>query len=295
MNGPAFLVIGSARSGTTYLSRALAHHPRLAITDPKEPNFLALGVEGHTFAGPGDHLIGNSVIRDEGAWRRLFASGGERCTGEASVTTMYYPEITIPRIERFCPGVPLVAVLRAPWDRARSAWMLLAGQGREMLSFSDALADEERRIAAGYESMWHYRSQSTYARQIRPFIDTFGERLLVIEYERMVAGTSEVELVFDHLGFEPVPVPDLGRVNAASDPRRVWLRRRMAVAHARPALRRAMRVMTPARARRALLDALSADTTGEPFPSGFIESFDDDLADLGSILGDRAPTWTMAR
>lgn len=293
--GPAFLVIGAARSGTTYLSRALASHPALAMTDPKEPNFLASGNGGMTFAGPGDELTRDRAVCDEHEWRRLFERDEPRLVGEASVTTIYYPEVSVPRIRQLCPDARLVAVLRAPWDRARSAWMLLAGQGRETLSFVDGLAAERERIEAGFESIWHYRAQSEYSRQLRPFVETFGDRLLVAEYERMVSGSDEIDRIFAHLGIEPTPIPELGRVNAASDARHVWLRRRMAAAHAQPSIRRAVRTLTPARLRRAVLDRLSADANDEPFPPGFVESFDDELAELRAVLGDRVPSWAVAR
>lgn len=292
---PSFLVIGAARSGTTYLSRALNLHPLIAVTTPKEPNFLAFGGTRQEFAGPGDERTRDSVVGDEHEWRALFDACDGVVVGEASVTTMFYPEVTVPRIQQFCPDARLIAVLRAPWDRARSAWMLLRGQGRETLSFADGLVAEPARIASGFESIWHYRSQSEYARQLRPFVDAFGDRLLVLEFERMVSGADELERAFAHLGVEAAAVPDLGRVNEASDPHFAWLRRRMATAHARPTLRRAMRAVVPASARRSILDVLAVGDRDEPLPDGFVASFEADLADLRRLLGDQTPRWARPR
>ena len=289
ISSPAFLVIGAARSGTTYLSRALDAHPELAMARTKEPNFLAMGIGEHSFSGPGDGWTAKSLIRNEAAWRRLFEPRNGLRIGEASVTTMYYPDISIARIREMCPDTQLVAVLRAPWERSRSAWMLLSGQGRETLAFADALDAESSRIRSGYESIWHYRAQSMYARQIRPFLEAFGERLLVVEYERMVTGTSEIQRIFAHLGVRSHPVPDLGRVNAASDSRFARIRLRMDAAHERPFLRSAARAAIPSSVRRSVLHRLSVSAIATPFPPGFVESFDDDLAELRSILGDRAP------
>ena len=266
----------------------------LTTSRPKEPNFLALGVAEPQYAGPGDSWNASSLVSDEAEWRRLFESPDGVLAGEASVTTLYYPAISIGRIRQFCPRARLVAVLRAPWDRSRSAWMLLRGQGRESLGFADALAAESDRIRNGYESIWHYRSQSLYARQIGRFREAFGERLLVVEYERMIADASEIHRVHAHLGVAPTPVPVLGRVNASTDPRFARLRGPMDRLHAHAALRSTARAVLPPRVRRAILGGL-ASAAVEPFPPGFVESFDDDLAELRSILGDQAPRWAAER
>lgn len=39
---PDFLVIGAAKSGTTYLCNLLGQHPQVFMCDPKEPRYFGL-------------------------------------------------------------------------------------------------------------------------------------------------------------------------------------------------------------------------------------------------------------
>ena len=48
---PTFLVVGAARSGTTGLVEGLRSHPRVFVTDPKEPHYFALHRLGAAFTG----------------------------------------------------------------------------------------------------------------------------------------------------------------------------------------------------------------------------------------------------
>ena len=60
---PTFLVIGAARSGTTGLVEGLRTHPRVFVTDPKEPHYFALHRIGARFTAPGDEQRHLSPLR----------------------------------------------------------------------------------------------------------------------------------------------------------------------------------------------------------------------------------------
>ena len=72
MPGPQFLVIGAARSGTTALYQYLAEHPRLFLTEPKEPHYFALAGSAPAFTGPGDRpTINRLAVTDPAAYPEL--------------------------------------------------------------------------------------------------------------------------------------------------------------------------------------------------------------------------------
>lgn len=296
-SAPDFLIIGAGRAGTTWLTRVLDAHPQISMSVPKEPHYLAEGAHGIEYDGPGDATSNRRVVRDESAWRALFESDDGVVAGEASVSTLYSHEHSIPTIERLCPDVKMLVMLRAPWERARSAHQYLRGQGRETLSFEDALAAEPDRQRANWNPFWLYRAQSEYAGQLRPFVEHFGDRVLVVEYERATASPGEVlPQILRHLGVDEMAIEDPGRVNGSVEPRLRLARKAVREAYANPRLRRAAKRYTPRSVRRAVRWATSTrpDQSGGAYPAGFVESFDAELAALADLLGDAAPAWSRS-
>ncbi|MDJ0768719.1 MAG: sulfotransferase [Ilumatobacter sp.] len=291
---PDFLILGAGRAGTTWLTRVLDSHPQISMSVPKEPHYLAEGAHGIEYEGPGDALTNRAVVRVEAEWRALFACEPGSVAGEASVSTLSSPERSIEAIERLCPDARMVVMLRKPWERARSAHQLMRGQGREMLSFAAALDAEPERANANWNPFWLYRSQSEYARLLRPFVERFGDGVLVVEYEQAVASAEVVvPSMLEHLGVDVVELVDPGRVNSSVEPRLRFVRRAASRAYTSPRIRRLTRDHAPRSLRRALRWATSADPSGddEPYPAGFVESFADELEALGDLLGDARPSW----
>src|SRR5688572_18848100 len=54
MSPPDFIIAGAMRSGTTALADALACHPGVFMTEPKEPSYFTYRHGGESFSGPGD-------------------------------------------------------------------------------------------------------------------------------------------------------------------------------------------------------------------------------------------------
>ena len=70
---PNFLVIGAGRSGTTALVEGLRSHPKVFVTEPKEPHYFALHGRQPDFAGPGDaHTINRVAVTDRQAYLDLY-------------------------------------------------------------------------------------------------------------------------------------------------------------------------------------------------------------------------------
>ena len=209
MPGPQFLIVGAARSGTTALFQYLGEHPGLFLTEPKEPHYFALAGTTPAFTGPGDRqTINRLAVTDTEAYLALYrAARPDQVRGEASVSTMYHPAAWA-RIRAMNPGARLVCVLRDPVDRAFSAYGFMRTRGWEpCATFEEALADEPRRIAAGWHHIWHYTAMSRYGEQLRSALEVFPrEQLLVLRHEDMTADPDAVlAQVYAHIGVPPVP------------------------------------------------------------------------------------------
>lgn len=108
---PAFIIIGSAKSGTSTLARYLARHPALCCSREKEPCFF-------------DRDVGWKRGWDWYASMFEEAKEGQLCY-EASTNYTRYPEVLdVPRrIYANLPDAKLIYILRHPVDRAYSHYV----------------------------------------------------------------------------------------------------------------------------------------------------------------------------
>jgi len=200
---PDFLVLGGQRCGSTSLYDMLCGHPDVAPASHKEP-----------------HFFDNNHLRGEEFYRRLFPlqlqmrarerrQGRRAVTGEA--TTYYLAHPAVPaRVRALLPDVRLIAILRDPVDRAYSHYQLSVREGREPLSFEEALAAEPDRLAGEHERLiadpsyrgvahrfFSYRSRGRYIDQLERWWAEFPrEQLLVLRSEDMF---EDPRIVYDQL------------------------------------------------------------------------------------------------
>ena len=107
---PNFLVIGSARCGTSWLDENLRQHPEVYLPrDDKEVHFFDnkyhMGIE----------------------WYERFFEGSEaQAIGEVTPSYLYYGHVA-GRIKEHVPDVKMIALLRNPAERAYSHyWNIVA-------------------------------------------------------------------------------------------------------------------------------------------------------------------------
>ena len=298
-DAPDFLVIGAARCGTTALTSFLGEHPDVFVSAPKEPHFLAFPGGAPRFAGLGDDdLINREAVRDEQAWRDLFRGRSERRRGEGSVTTLAYPDASIPAIERFCaPGCRLVVMLRDPVDRAFSSWLYLRSRGYDAGSFEECLAAEEERTRDGWSHMWQLARLSRYAEQLAPFVAAFGDRLLVVIQEEFAADPGgQLRRVLEFLDVEPdVDIDPSRRVNTAGLPRSRAVTSALNTLRRSPALRRLVTAAVPQRQRERIRSANLDRTAIDPATRARLAAaLADDVRDLQVLLGRRLTMWPTA-
>jgi hypothetical protein len=217
---PNFLIVGAAKCGTTSLYHYLRQHPDIYMSPVKEPRFLS-NRAGNPGRGPGDDLNSQGGVGSFDDYCRLFGDSiGKKARGEASVDTLFHFERTIPAIQRYLGDPRIVIILRDPVERAYSAYNYLIREGREELSFNDALSAEEQRKRDEYVYMWQYREGGLYAGRVRAFQEHFS-RVQVLLYDDLKKDTLPLlRSLYAFLDVRSDFIPDMShRHNVSGIPR----------------------------------------------------------------------------
>jgi hypothetical protein len=221
MSMPDFLVIGAPKAGTTALHAALARHPGLFMSAVKEPKFFLSDGPPPVKGGPGDALTYREHIWRRPEYEALFDPAPPGTLRGESTPLYLYDRAAMRRIRQVLPGARLIVVVRDPVERAHSNWTHLWSAGLEPVGdFVRACGEEERRIAAGWASFWHYTGLGRYGEQLEYLFTLFPrEQVLVLRYRKMVDEPAQtLDRICAFLGVEPGVLADIPRQNVTSHP-----------------------------------------------------------------------------
>jgi len=208
---PGFIIIGAQRAGTTSLFYYLRRHP-----DVRRPS----SGDRSVYWPKELHFFDERYDRGLDWYRTFFPLAIERriahmrgrglVAGEATPYYLFHPLVP-ERVAASLPDVRLIALLRDPIERAYSHYQLMFRTGREKLSFEDAVAAEEKRLARedviGGEgvrtkrgALTHqqhrhraYITRGLYADQLERWYAHFPrEQLMVIRAEDFLSRPSEI-------------------------------------------------------------------------------------------------------
>jgi len=179
---PNFLIIGSARCGTTWMWRNLRLHPQIHLpAQLKELNYFT-----------SRYNLGRSWYEAQ------FGTPTEPAVGEASPDYLFYPDAP-GRIRELLPDARLIVSLRNPVDRAYSHyWNLVAnaqpGEVNRDISFEDKLEMTPRLITEGL-----------YAEKLERYFALFPrEQLLVLRYDELRNDARFfLRRIYEFLGVDP--------------------------------------------------------------------------------------------
>jgi len=191
---PDFLVIGTKRGGTTSLAAYLHEHPDVAPMFPR-----AAVPKGVRFFDD-RYDRGARWYRSHFPTERARRGSPPKIAGEATAHYLFDPRAPQRAVD-LVPDARIIALLRDPTERAFSHHRERTRQGVETLSFEDALAAEDDRLAGELERMLadpsyvsverehhSYRAQGCYATYLPAWVERFGrDRVLVIVSERFYA------------------------------------------------------------------------------------------------------------
>jgi hypothetical protein len=186
---PDFMVIGAPKAGTTALHAALAQHPGVFTSQPKEPKFwLCDGAPPPAWTGPGDRHSQQEWIWRQREYTALFEPAGADQLRCESTPFYLWSSGAHRRIAESLPDAKLIAVVRDPIDRAYSNWMHLWSDGLEVeADFETAFHLQDERVAAGWAPFWRYRELGLYGEQLEHLFSYVDPaRVLVMRYRDIV-------------------------------------------------------------------------------------------------------------
>ncbi|HEY5412594.1 MAG TPA: sulfotransferase, partial [Caulobacteraceae bacterium] len=197
ISGPDFLVIGAPRASTTWLKRALSHHPAIFIL-AGEPQFFsmtsALGPENYVarFAAKDARYLRR--FRKELLWERPDV----RFYGEKSTTYLSMPNAYISLCAALYPKARIICMVRDPIDRA---WSHIKHEGLAHL------ADQPRRLydQPYWSSLDQIIRHGRYERHLRRWGRHYpADQMLLVDFARVTADPGAVyREVLEHIGAEP--------------------------------------------------------------------------------------------
>jgi hypothetical protein len=221
MELPDFLVAGVPKAGTTALHAALSRHPGLYLSPIKEPKFFLTDGPPPAKGGPGDALTYREHVWERDKYEALFdAAPPGSLRGEATPLYLYDPD-AMRRIRDLIPRAKLIVVIRDPVERAHSNWTHLWSAGLEPVGdFLRACAEEERRIAAGWASFWHYTGLGRYGEQLAHVFSLFPrEQVLVLRYRLLIdEPAATLDRICAFLGVETGILTEIPRENVTAHP-----------------------------------------------------------------------------
>lgn len=200
---PDFIIIGTARSGTTSLYYDICQHPCVLPAAYDELGYFDsnyhLGQNWYRSLFP--TLFSKWLVKQ----KKQFA-----ITGEDTPFYIWDP-IVAKRILKILPNIKLIVLFRNPVDRAYSNYHLAVREGSENLSFEDAIQVELKNLdkindnikqdVNKYAIARSYIAKGFYADQLKIWLELFRfEQLIIISTEDLESNPQKtLDNIYDFL------------------------------------------------------------------------------------------------
>ena len=211
ISGPDFLVIGAPRASTTWLKRALSHHPAIFVL-AGEPQFFSMT----SALGP-ENYVGRFAAKDARYLRRfrkelLWERPEVRFYGEKSTTYLSMPDAHISLCAALYPKARIICMVRDPIDRA---WSHVKHEGLAHL------ADQPRQLydQPYWSSLDQIIGHGRYERHLRRWARRYpADQILLVDFARVAADPAAVyREVLNHIGAEPIEGPPIAEQVGQTD------------------------------------------------------------------------------
>jgi Sulfotransferase domain len=189
---PTFIIIGSAKCGTTALASILGAHPDCCMSNPKEVCFFQDNIDYQT----------NPNYEKGWEWyQQAFAHyKGEPVVGEAtpSYSDRSRSPNTAKRIYEFNPAMKIIYLVRHPLERQISAWKMQYAFGKEQ---SFPWSREHKWALKGFEYWMQHQKEVNqwdecrYHFQLAAYLEYFPIEQILVSFTKDRRADMNVELV----------------------------------------------------------------------------------------------------
>lgn len=233
-NLPSFVLVGTAKAGTTSLFHYLKQHSQLCIPVKETFYFLKEIYRNHQLSYPQQRAV-NQLILSEDHYDRLYAECEPKITGEIGTGYLYHYETSVPEIKKKLGSeVKILIILRNPIDRTYSSYKHFAKDLHETLSFEESLKAENERIKAGWDFMWHHKSVGLYCNQVKAYLTQFKHVKILFHRDLQHNPMQVLNEVYQFLGIDEDFGVNLDKKhNPSGEPRIPWLQKM--ITHETPA------------------------------------------------------------
>lgn len=302
MNLPQFLLVGTAKAGTTSLYHYLSQHDDVAIPVKETFYFLKDIYRDNHLEYPKQRPL-KSLILNENEYKKTYAGLGDKVlAGEIGTGYLYHHEVAIPLIKETLGDPKILIMLRNPVTRCFSSHMHFVKDLHENLSFKEALAQEAKRKDEGWDFMWHHKSVGLYCNQVKAYLEAFSNVKVIIAEEFAQERHRITNEIFDFLEISQMDeFKNLKTFNPSGVPKNTWLQRFITQenrlkAMVRPLFRMAFSKEKRAKIRKSV-KAKNLDKS-TPIPSDIandlMEFYDADIKKLEKLLGRDLSIWLDA-
>ena len=296
---PDFYIVGAPKAGTTSLYEYLAGHPDVFLPDQKEL-----------------WLFGSDLdVRNRRRWTAddltdLYRGAEPSSTRGLAYVWYLFSEEAAREIAEVRPDARIIVALRDPVVALYALHSEFIYDGNEEITdFGEALAAEPDRCAgrrippeAHFPAGLCYRATVRYAEQLERYLDRFGaDRVHVLLFDDLIADPEAAGTgVLRFLGLSTEVGLTFPHANPNKRARSAGLRRFLA--EPPPALRRAVRTLVPAGARRAAyrraVDLNAAKPERSAMSAELLDrlraDFEPEIGRLEALLGRSLAAWRAA-
>jgi len=214
---PNFLVVGTAKSGTTSLFYYLNQHPDIHMPI-KESHFF----NNSTFSEKEleriptkdkKEIVDNDIDYDH---LYSFDKKPKEIIGEIGTGYLYDYPYSIPKIKKTLGDIPIIIILRNPIERAYSSYQHFVKLGRGDQSFEESLTLEDKRIEEGWNFMWHHKRMGFYSKQVEAFQKEFSKVYVTFFEDMKDSGEQYMKSLFEFIGVDPDVRVDTKKVHNQS-------------------------------------------------------------------------------
>ncbi|MFI5171745.1 MAG: sulfotransferase family protein [Chitinophagales bacterium] len=219
---PNFLIVGTARAGTTSLHEYLGNHPDIFMPLQKEPCYFTFFDNEPQFKESR-----HRYTTETEDYLELFKGHTEKIAGESSTPYLYFHQKTIANIKNLVANygeIKILIILRDPAERAYSQYMHNRRDLREPLSFEEAIEQESLRKKENWHFDFFYTDKGFYFGQVKDYLENF-KNVKIVFYDALEKNPDKLLTdIYHFLNVEPLEKKEMIRRNQSGEMKVKWFK-----------------------------------------------------------------------